>query len=186
MNKMEERRRGSKSWFCSEGGAAAMEFVIWLTVLVPGMVNAADLGLYALSRTQVTNAAQAGAQAAWTVAKSNGCSFSSSKGSQVADCTSPTSLPTAVTRAITNSSVLGKLGTVAEYSTDETEGYYCADVTTGKLTSNGTSTTCASGATAGYYYKVGVRYTYQPVFQGATVTSLLNTTMTQGAWIRLQ
>jgi Flp pilus assembly protein TadG len=155
-------------------GAAAAEFAIWLVVLVPAVLNALDVGFYAYDKMQVANAAQAGAQAAYA-AWAN-CLAQT----QTSNCSG---FSTAVSTAITNSSFIG--GSVSKGTTTSTEGYYCADVATGSLASNGTSTTCPSGATAGYYYPLRVTFTYIPMIKGATITNLLNTTMTQDSWIRL-
>jgi hypothetical protein len=170
-----------RGYLAGEEGAAVAEFAIWLTILVPAIINAADIGLYSYARTQVTNAAQAGAQAAWTTAQSAKCTFSPTQGTS--NCTG---LSAAVTSAISNSSVLGAASTpVQEQISGETEGYYCADVTSGALKP---SSTVTCGSAAGYYYKVEVTYTYRPLFGRATVigAGLLNPTMTQDAWIRLQ
>ena len=123
-------RRIARLWNATEG-AAAVEFAVWLTVLVPAVVNAVDIGLYSYARTQVTNAGQAGAQAAWTAAQSGSCSFNSTNGTS--NCPG---LGTEVTYAIQHSSVLGKAGSVTENTSGETQGYYCVNVTTGVLTSN--------------------------------------------------
>ena len=179
MTAVRSVRRWLGDYASDRGGAAAIEFAIWCLVLVPAFVSMMDVGTYAFDETQVTNAAQAGSQAAWAAAKGSACSFSSSSGTS--KCSG---LSTAVTNAIANSSALG--GSVAENTAGETQGYYCANVGTGVLTSNGSSITCPSGATAGYYYKVEVKFTYSPVFKGASVTSFLTNSMVKDAWTRLQ
>lgn len=158
-----------------ERGAAAAEFAIWAVILVPAVVNAVDVGFYAWDKTQVSNAAQAGVQAAFA-AWANCASATSTSG-----CTG---FSTQVSRAITNSSFIG--GSVSQGTASASEGYYCADVSTGALVSNGTSSSCSTGAIAGYYFPLKVTFTYTPLFRGATVTSLLNTTMSQESWIRLK
>ena len=48
-----------------ERGVAAVEFSIAAMIMIVGILNAADVGLYEYRRMQVENAAQVGAQAAW-------------------------------------------------------------------------------------------------------------------------
>jgi hypothetical protein len=63
-------------------------------------------------------------------------------------------------------------------------------LSSGQLVANGATTSCdtssTTGGSAGYYYRVNVSFTYTPIFKGATVTSLLNTTITQDSWMRLK
>jgi Flp pilus assembly protein TadG len=187
MMRSHSKSSALRAYLHHECGAAAAEFAIWLLVLAPTLVNVVDLALYAYDKTQVANAAQSAAQAAYSAyAKCTGTA---------ASCAS---LGTAVTNAISNSSFLGPKITTATASS--TEQYYCADVTTGLLTANGTSSSvCSSGATAGWYYPLKVTYTFTPPFAGLSVINLLNSSTTQcttttnttcklsqEAWIRLK
>jgi Flp pilus assembly protein TadG len=167
---------GNIPYWSDECGAAAAEFAIWLLILIPAILNVVDLAFYAYDKTQVANAAQAGVEAGYA-AWANCSSATSTSGCN--------GFSTAVTNAISNSGYIG--GSISQPTTGQsTEGYYCADLTTGKLTANGTSSSCSTGATAGYYYPLKVTFTYTPVFKGATITSLLNTTIAQESWIRLK
>jgi hypothetical protein len=80
-----------------------------------------------------------------------------------------------------------------------TEGYYCTS-STGVLTVVGSTgsfgsaltssapTSCPTGSlttSPGDYISVTVSYTYAPVFSHASVASLLGTTITSTAWLRL-
>lgn len=173
----------------SERGAAAVEFAIWLTFLIPALVNGADLAMYAYDKTQATNAAQAGAQALyvkWTTCTSATPPITTS------NCSG---YDTAITDAISKSTYLGPKISRTTPVTDSggttwTDGYYCASTSGAFGSKLGTGvTTCGSGASsyrAGYYYPIKVTYTYQPIFAGVSIMSLLNTTISQIVWIRLQ
>ncbi len=72
----------------------------------------------------------------------------------------------------------------------DSEGYYCA-TTSNTLVSVSASTQTCSGyadtnATPGDYVLVTAQYTYTPIFQGMTVTSLLPATITKTVWIRME
>lgn len=162
-------------------GAAAVELAIWMLVMVPALANVIDLGLYLYSGVQVGNAAQSGAQAAWTTCYGKYTFTTSSKPS---DCTG---LTNAVTYAITNSSVLGGSGAITETSTsnpaaNEEYGMYCSY--TGALVKT-TTGSCTHG-TPGYYYKVQATYAdYSPLVRGVTISNFLSPP-TRYAWARLQ
>jgi Flp pilus assembly protein TadG len=159
-----------------QDGAAAVEFAIWLVVLIPLLVNGVDVALYVYDKTQVTSAAQAAVQAGYS--KWDSCAPASS----TSGCSG---FSTAISNAISNSGRLGPKITTTTAS--GTEQYYCADTTTGTLIANGTSSsTCSSGATAGWYYPLKVTYNFTPTFRGVSIATVLNTTITQEAWIRLK
>jgi Flp pilus assembly protein TadG len=151
-------------------GAAAVEFVIWMVALTPILLNVTDLSIYLSRGTQVGNAAQVAAQAAW------------------AHCSTPptsscTNFDTYIANAISNGSSLRTA--VTEPSGQRAEGYYCPDPVTKALVSNGGSSTCPSGEKAGYYFKLRVSYTYTPVFPAISIISLLPNPILRDAWIRL-
>ena len=175
-----------------DDGMAAVEFAIWLAVLVPALANVMDVTLYAYDKTQVANAAQALAQAVWSVSANGSCTFSASN-TPAQSCSAITSA--LKSNAIAGSSALGAAGNITEYTTtgnanSEAWGFYCVNSTTGQLSSNASATCPTGGASlsgaAGYYYKVTVTFTYHPLFGSASVTGLLGTTMYQSAWVRLQ
>ena len=169
-------------------GAAAVEFVLWLAVLIVPVLSAVDIGAYAFKKMQVQIAGQGAVQAVWHACNDN------TKWPATKNC--PGLLAT-ITRAAQGSS-LGADVTVA--SADVVEGYYCADASralvavgsTGTIASplTGPAPTCTtvtagSSTTAGDYIKVTVSYTYAPVFTGLSVGSLLGTSITHTAWMRL-
>lgn len=163
-----------------QGGAAAVEFALVLSLLVIPILNVVDFAMYAWNRMQVDNAAQVGAQAAWET------------------CIPPTKLPastncsgmaTAVATAVQSTS-LGTAVTV----TSTTEGYYCVNTSTNVLVAVGTypgtkPSDCSSVGSAsdspGEYVKVTVSYTYTPLFPAVSIASVLTPSVTRTAWMRL-
>jgi len=156
----------------SNSGSAAVEFAIWLLILVPALLNIVDLGLYEYQRTQVSNVAQTLAQTAW-----RRCYNYAPTSADVSTCVAGYA-----TSTIAAASRLG--ADVHEDTAQRHSEYYCAN-TSGALVANGASSTCSSGAQAGYYLKVAVYYDFTPVFRATSVTSLLNTRITQTSTIRL-
>jgi Flp pilus assembly protein TadG len=170
-------------------GVAATEFVIWLAVLVVPILSAVDIGAYAFQTMQVQLAAQAGAQAAW-----HACDETLGAVPATKNC--PSLLTTITTAAQTTT--LGSSVTVA--SSGVVEGYYCANGsnalvlvgTTGTIASpltttvpNCKSVTATNTGNAGDYIQVTTSYTYTPIFSGLSIASLLGSTITQTAWMRL-
>ena len=165
----------------SEEGIAAVEFAIWTALLVPVVVSAIDLGMYAYDKIQVANAGQTAVQAAWAYWYANCSAQTTTTG---CDAVSPSgSFTNAVKYAITQSSNLGVSApsSVTRGSASVTEGTYCAN-TSGQLATSG----CPTGWTSGYYYALTVTYTYHPLFSGASVTGLLPGTISQTSWVRLK
>lgn len=164
-------RFGVSRFLRSTRGSAAVEFAIWLTVLVPAVMNIIDLGVFTYNRMQVSNVAQSAVQAAW------------------AHCSTPptsscSNFNTYLAAAITNGSALG--GAVTETSGARDEGYFCPNNTGTTLTKQGAATpNCASGAPPGYYFKTQVQYTYHPMFRAISVATLLGTTVANVGWTRL-
>ena len=170
-------------------GAAAAEFAIVATLLVYMMLNVVDLGTYIYARMQVENAAQAAAEKVISLCESgtqpqfdvtNNCTGIASKITAAAQATS---LGTNVSAAI---------------STSTPEAFYCSNGTGGMtkvtLTTLSSSTTSAPSclltvalntAAAGDYLPITASFTYAPIFPGATVSSLLNDTITSTVWVRV-
>ena len=178
-------------------GAAAVEFALWLAFLIVPTLNAIDLGFYAFQAIQVREAAQSAAQAAEAL-----CSPQTFVPAAAPNCTSantPPGLSTALTNAAQSTS-LGSTVTVSTSATKSFEGWYCSN-TTGGLTLVGSTwpltATSAPGPpacsgtvsknidTAGDYITVNVTYTFHPLFAGASVASLLSSTISQSASMRL-
>ncbi len=176
----------------ASGGVAAVEFALVASFLSVAMLNVADVTRYAYLRMQVENAAQVGAQAAWstcnTVAKL-----------PATDSTKCSGLSSAVTTAI-QSTTLGS--NVALAGGSPSEGYYCG-TTTGALTLVGTAgtvgsppsgqpSTCSAvsqaantSAAPGDYVEVSVTYTFVPLFGGMSLAALLNPSITKSTWERM-
>ncbi len=150
-------------------GTAAIEFAIAGMLLVVGILNAVDLGLYEYQRMEVENAAQVGAQAAWKT-----CNDTSSMLPATQNCPG---LTAAITAAVQSTS----LGTgVSLTSGYPTEGYYCVNASgtlqsVGSLSSRPADCSAAGSATTspGDYLQVGVTFRYASLFPGVTV---------MGAW----
>lgn len=181
-----------RAYFRNERGAAAVEFAVILGVFTISLPSIVDLGIYAYDAMQVQNSAQMGVQAVWAACGQLPATDSSA-------CSSAqTALNAAVQRT-----TLGNSVSVSSV----TEGYYCTDSTgalanavsgnkTGNFTTSLTSavpnppTDCSAltspkTSTPGDYIWVTVTYTYTPVFSRASVASLLGTTITSTAWMRL-
>jgi Flp pilus assembly protein TadG len=167
-------------------GVAATEFVLWLTVLVLPLLNVVDLSMYMYQRMQVEAAAQAAVQAAW-----NACNTSALL---------PTKNCTGVLTTMQTAAQGTSLGAnVALTAANVTEGYYCSNGsgalvlvgTAGSTTvaptkpSNCTSVLATNTKAPGDYLQATTSYTYSPLFPYASIVSLLNTTVTKTAWMRL-
>ena len=163
-------------------GVAAVEFALGSLVLIIGVLNAVDVGLYAFQRMEVDSAAQAGAQAAWAKCFDTTAMLPATK-----NCAG---LNDAITTAIQGTS-LG--GDVALASGFPSEGYYCATAS-GSLQSVGSLAVKPADCTAagspgvgpGDYVQVGVSFPYAPLFPGLSVMGVLGiTSITTTSWMRL-
>ena len=161
-------------------GVAAVEFAIIASALGVVVLNVADVSAFLFDRLEVENATQMGAQAAYAT-----CPLANLPAT--VNCTG---LNTAITAAVQATS----LGTAATLvSGYPTEAYYCVN-SSGVLTSVGAVTSAkpgdcsavsSSSTKPGDYLLVQVTYTYSPMFGTASVASLLPTTITNTAWVRL-
>jgi Flp pilus assembly protein TadG len=164
------------------GGVAAVEFSIAATMIIVGVLNAVDLGLYEYRRMQVENAAQVGAQAAWKA-----CYDTSAMLPATTKCSG---LNDAITTAIQSTS----LGTAVSLSPGyPTEGYYCVN-TSGALQSVGDVSSkpanCSdagnSSALPGDYIQVSVSSAYAPLFSNLTVMGVSGiSSIGMTSWMRL-
>lgn len=164
-------------------GSAAAEFVLWVALLLVPLLSAVDVGVYAFNKMQLEISAQAAAQAAWhlcdTTAKLPAVTNCTGLQATMLTAAQSTSLGTGVTLAPGN----------------PIEGYYCVSGTS--LTSFGspatvggtptkTAATCTGTTTPpADYIQVTVSYQYSPAFPGMSIMSLLNSTITRTAWMRL-
>ncbi len=178
-------------------GAAAVEMALVTALLAYPVLNVADLGMYAYQSMQVSNAAQAGARAAWSACNvSTDWPATANCGASGATLTSSVSGTAGV-----QSTSLGSNVTLA--SGYPKEGYYCATTTNaltlapGPAVSAGSTPTksadCSAVANAalttavpGDYVSVSVTSTYTPLFTGVqTVAALLPSPITSTAWQRM-
>jgi Flp pilus assembly protein TadG len=164
------------------GGVAAVEFSIAATMLIVGILNAVDLGLYEYQRMQVENSAQVGAQAAWKA-----CYDISAMLPATTKCSG---LNDAITAAIQSTSLGTAVSLTAGYPT---EGYYCVN-TSGALQSVGDLSNkpanCSdagnSSALPGDYIQVNVTYAYTPLFSNLTVMGASGiSSISMTSWMRL-
>ncbi|CAN7448519.1 pilus assembly protein [Phenylobacterium sp. LjRoot164] len=186
---MSARGQKAAGFWRDDAGAAAAEFVLWLSLLILPLINAVDLGVYVFKKMQVETAAQAGTHAVWR---------SCDRSAKLPAVTNCTGLAATIQTAVQSTS-LGSTVTVAAGS--PAEGYYCVN-SAGALTLVGTAGTlgsapakpnpftCAgqfSGSTTapGDYVRVTVTYPYEPIFAQASIASLLTTPITKTAWMRL-
>lgn len=168
--------------FCHDTrGVAAIEMALGSLMLILAVFNVVDVGVYAYKNMQVANAAQVGAQAAWS------------------NCTTGLVLPATqncpnlnakITTAIQSTS-LGTAVTLA--SGYPQEGYYCVNGS-GALQAVGTLSSPPADCSAagnpnvapGDYIQVGVTYRYRSVFPNLTVMAALNiSSITTTSWMRL-
>jgi Flp pilus assembly protein TadG len=169
---------GRATWH-DERGIVGIEFALIMSALCFLLLNAVDVARYAWIRTQVENAAQVGAQAAWKTCDP-------SKLPVNPNC--PT-LATKVTAAVQSTS----LGDKIQLQEAPSEGYYCLN-TSNTLQYVGTAATppancAAAGRTdvlPGDYIRVDVTYPYKPLLGGLSVAGLLTTPITETALMRLQ
>jgi hypothetical protein len=177
----------------ADDGIAAAEMAIWMAALSLPIVNLVDLGAYAYKRMQVETAAHAAVNAAWHDCNPYPSSGTAYPPPAVAPC------KVGLVTDMQNAAQSTTLGTgVSLPSASISEGYYCATAS-GSLTLMASLGTAASpvspapaqpkctGTTklAGDYVKAAVSYTYTPIISGASLISLLGTTITQTAWMRL-
>jgi Flp pilus assembly protein TadG len=169
--------------FCRDTrGVAAVEFSIAAMMMIVGILNGVDVGLYEYRRMQVENAAQVGAQAAWKV-----CYDTSSMLPAMTNCAR---LNDAITAAIQSTS----LGTAVSLTSGyPQEGYYCPNSSgvlqsVGDLSNKPANCSAAgnSSATPGDYIQVGVTYNYAPLFSNLTVMGAWGiSSISKISWMRL-
>ena len=159
----------TSKWAREERGAAAVEFAIWMVIIVWPLLNVVDLGVYVFQKMQVDNAGQAAVAQVF-----NNCG------------------QTTVSPILTNcsSAKLSNGANSGAHSTSlgsDVSVAYKTECVSGALKSGGdpSITDCPSGMSAGDYIGVTVSYTYHPVFPNLTVTSMLDSGMGKIAWMRM-
>jgi Flp pilus assembly protein TadG len=179
---------GVRNYLSSESGAAAAEFAMFAVFLAPFILNAADLGMYMYQRLQVEAAAQAGAQAAYATCQSApvgsqtlvGVCPSFAAGGAVDNAITSTALGALVTWDATNAAAVRAAGSGA----GSDAGPFCPVLATNSLVAQ-TANCSSTSAPPGYYVKITVRYQFRGLFGGATIASLLPSTITRSSWMRL-
>jgi Flp pilus assembly protein TadG len=180
-----------RDYFAERQGAAAVEFALMLSVFTAGLPSVIDLGIYAYDNMQVKNSAQMAVQAVWAactqmpVTDTASCSNAQSSMTTGAQ---QTSLGTNVTvSSVTESYSCAKTdGTLVNAASNGKTGNFTTALDTNVSPA---PTSCPSGSatsTPGDYISATVTYTYSPVFAHISVASLLSTTITGTATMRLQ
>lgn len=167
-------------------GAAAVEFALVVTLLTVPVLNVIDLAMYAWDRMQVDNAAQIGAQAAWST-----CAAPTNHPATPNSYANCTGMPAAVTQAVQSTS----LGANVTWSATA-EGYYCI-LPGGTLkfvaAANGNPPSdCSKNGTGGLssdkpgdYVQITAQYTFTPIFSAVSIASTLASPISRQAWMRL-
>lgn len=176
IQKISPRLRHYRS---EQGGAAAAEFALVLSLLIVPILNVADLAVFAWDRMQVDNAAQMATQAAWTA------------------CPPPTFLPATsncagLSAAVAKAAASTSLGSAITV-TSTTENYYCVNSSNALVpvgTFPGTkpsdcSSVGSASDTVGDYVMITVSYSYAPLFPAVSIASTLSSSITRTAWMRL-
>jgi len=161
------------------GGLAAIEFALIASFFCMAVLNVVDISVFMYDRLQVNNATQMGAQAAW-----QNCDLN-----HLPVTTKCPAMSAAVTAAVQSTS----LGTsVALQSGYPSDGYYCVN-TSGSLQYvsdySAPPANCSAAGNAGVapaeFVQVQTTFTYVPIFTGLSILSVLPTTITSSAWVRL-
>ena len=183
LSNFRRKLAGKVSGFCSEQlGASALEFSIFASLLIFGLLNTVDISVYVYKRMQVENATEMAAQAAWKACNP-------SQGYLPATTSCP-DLTIAITGGL-HSTTLG--GQVALQTGSPSEGYYCINDSgalqyVSAVTGNppqDCSATGHSGQAPGDYIQIAATFAYTPMFPGITVAKLFTTPITKTSMMRL-
>jgi Flp pilus assembly protein TadG len=163
MPRLRNRRR------LGQRGVAALEFALVCPLLLTFFGGVADLGLAVWSQSCLANAVAQGAEYAYRKAQT-GTTLTSS---QIATYVQTVSTLSGVTATSTT-----------------TPGYYCMNVSTSPATlvSSTSGATCTAptydGGKAGLYVHIIANYAYPAMMP--LYSTLVNTTITESTWVRLQ
>jgi Flp pilus assembly protein TadG len=174
-----ERRAARVRAAVDRRGTAAVELAMIAPLFAIALLNTVDIARYFYELMEVQNAAQIGAQAAWTAC-------------DVAHLPATTNCPglnAAVSAAIKATS-LGSSVTLVSGS--PSEGYYCVN-SSGALVyvadMSSKPADCSSvgnaAATPGDYIKVQVSFAYAPIFAGLSVAGAFPSPSTSTSIMRL-
>jgi len=173
--------RRLRNFMADDSGAAAIEMAGVGTLLIIGLMNAAEIGRYAYQAQNVNHAAQAGAEAALVA-----CDIDHTPATQ--NCSG---LQSAVTAAIQGTA----LGRTVQLNGGLTEGYYCRTNGGGLGLAGPVSNppddcsgvaNAAGGADPALYLSLTVQYIWQPLFSGLTLARTFNPYITRSAWMRMK
>ena len=160
-------------------GLATIEFGMIVGFLAVAVLNVADISAYLFDKLQVNEATQMGAQAAWAACDLN----------HVPATIKCPNLNNAVATAIRSTSLGNSVALVSGFPS---EGFYCVNAS-GNLQymapvsspPNDCSGAGNGGVASADYVQVQATYRYTPIFGGASVVSLLPSTITSTSWVRL-
>ncbi|HEV7157543.1 MAG TPA: TadE/TadG family type IV pilus assembly protein [Caulobacteraceae bacterium] len=181
-----------REFFGKEGGAAAMELALCLGLLILPTLNVIDLAVYAYCQMQTHNAAEMAVEAAFSDCAEAQYLPATNQLPNGPKCTASSSIykiaATDVVSAAINETTLANSVSLSSL----VEGFYCATTLNTIVAVASTAQTCSgaanaadSSATPGDYVVVTATYHYTPMFKGITVSSLLPTTITRTAYMRL-
>lgn len=159
-------------------GVATIELAGVGTFLAIATMNATDVGRYAYQASEVSSAAQAGAQAAIVA-----CDLAHTPATQ--NCPD---LNNAVTKAIKTT----PLGPSVTLNGALNEAYYCLD-NKGALKKvgavNARPSDCSAAnnaaATPTLFLLVSVTYSFKPIFPGLTLAQSFSSSITRTSWMRM-
>jgi hypothetical protein len=187
-----------------------MELALVLFLLTIPILNVVDLAFYGFTWMQTQNAAQMGAQAAFSNCNTTN-SLPAAKNCYQSQSANNMTLFDAVQQGIYESALNN---TVTLTNSNVVDGYYCStsgnvltavgnlgyafadngvvgsSANSSDVTPTNSGTTCGAGyadttASPGEYVRVDVTHNYTSVFPGMTVTSILPAVMTASAYARL-
>jgi Flp pilus assembly protein TadG len=187
---MKAQRRPNSKFAKDTRGSAAVEFVLWLALLIVPVLSIVDIGAYVFQKMQLQIASQAAVQFIWHTCDPNlgGVpAFSSTKcgALTLADVTTSAQSTTLGTDIIVTAVKEGGACTKA----DNTLTWVGTPTTTIGSTGPTIPANCPSstGSTTppGDYVSVTVSYPYKPIFKGLSVGSLLSTPITYTSLTRM-
>lgn len=167
------------------GGAAGVEFALWLSVLLIPMLNVVDIGVYIHRRMQVEEAAQVAAQMIWETCDTR----AKLPATDAARCPLLTSPANRILAAAQSTS----LGDLVELSA-VTEAYFCVDgsgalqqvaAPPGPPPADCTQAGGSATTVPGDYVTVTVSYDYAPLFEGVSLGGIMTTPIVRTSTMRL-
>lgn len=176
-------------------GNAAVEFVLWLTLLVVPLLSIVDVGAYVYQRMQLQIAGQSAVQYIWHTCDpgiGGVPAFSSTKcpaltAAGVTSAVQATTLGTGVTvTAAKEGGACTKTDSTLTWVGTPTAGTPATVIhSTGPTIPLNCPSTTGSTTTPGDYVAITVSYAYSPAFKGLSVGSLLTSPITHTSIIRM-